>query len=63
MIHAEVYTKAYTGADTPTTLAVQQYNLTFEPYLVVADATGTIVARLDSIWDADELKSSFDLIS
>ncbi|MGD9793376.1 MAG: twin-arginine translocation signal domain-containing protein [Acidimicrobiia bacterium] len=63
MIHAEVYTKAYTGADTPTTLAVEQYHLTFEPYLVVADATGTIVARLDAIWDADELKSSLDLIS
>jgi len=63
MIHAEVYTKAYTGQDTPPTLAVEQYNLTFEPYLVVADATGKIVARLDSIWDDDELKSSLDLIT
>lgn len=62
MIHAEVYTKAYTGPETPTTAAVQGFHLPFEPYFVVADATGKIVARLDSIWDADELKTALDLI-
>ena len=63
MIHAEVDTKAYTGPETPTTASVQGYSLPFEPYFVVADASGTIVARLDSIWDADELKTSLDLIA
>jgi hypothetical protein len=58
VIHAEVYTKAYTDANTPTTDTVNAYNLSFEPYLVVADGTGTIKARLDVVWDASELKTA-----
>ncbi|MGD9793648.1 MAG: hypothetical protein AB7V43_09210 [Acidimicrobiia bacterium] len=61
MIHAEVYTKAYTGPDTPVTPAVESYNLPFEPYLVIADSTGMIVARFDSIWDSGELEGGLAL--
>ena len=41
--------------------AVTAYHMTFEPSLFVADASGTIVARLDSIWDTVELTAALDL--
>jgi hypothetical protein len=41
--------------------AVTAYSLNFEPVLFVADATGTLVARLDSIWDESELNTALDL--
>ena len=41
--------------------AVTAYHMTFEPALFIADAKGTLVARLDSIYDAQELKAALDL--
>ena len=41
--------------------AVTAYHLNFEPRLFIADAKGTLVARLDSIYDAQELKAALDL--
>jgi hypothetical protein len=55
MVHADVYTD-----DTATTPApaVQAYDMTWEPSLFVADATGTIVERLDITFSPDELDAA-----
>jgi hypothetical protein len=58
MVHAEVYTDDTIETVAP---AVTAYSLNFEPVLFVADASGTLVARLDSIWDASELNAALDL--
>ena len=71
-VHAEVYTNAEavknqgnpnaSNQDVVTqasvTPAVDAYGLTYEPSLYVADATGTIVDRLDYIFDATDLDAS-----
>ena len=51
-IHAEVYTdnSATVPAD-----AVGAANLTFEPALFVVAADGTVIERLDAVWDETEL--------
>jgi hypothetical protein len=54
MVHADVYTD---DTATVTTPAVQAYALSWEPSLFVADATGTIIDRLDISYSADELDS------
>jgi hypothetical protein len=51
-IHAEVYTDD--TATTPTD-AVGAANLTFEPALFVIDADGTVLERIDALWDETEL--------
>jgi hypothetical protein len=60
MVHAEIYTD-----DTITTVApaVGAYNLDFEPVLFVADSSGTLVERLDAIWDGAELQAALDAAS
>jgi hypothetical protein len=40
--------------------AVDAYSLPFEPVLFVTDPQGVIVERLDSIWDAEELRTALD---
>lgn len=51
-VHAEVYTD-----DTATTVApaVTALNLVYEPVIYVTDAAGTVVDRLDIVWDPTEL--------
>jgi hypothetical protein len=51
-VHAEVYTD-----DTATTVApaVDAASLTYEPALFITDASGTVVERLDAVWDTTEL--------
>jgi hypothetical protein len=51
-VHAEVYTDntATTPAD-----AVGAANLTFEPALFVVGADGTVLERIDAVWDETEL--------
>ena len=58
MIHAEVYTDDTIETVAP---AVTAYQLNFEPVLFVADSAGLVVARLDSVWDAQELSAALDL--
>ena len=58
-VHAEVYTD--TTATTPTP-AVTELGLFYEPVLIVTDATGTIVERLDAIWDESELRETLDRV-
>ncbi|MFQ5557538.1 MAG: hypothetical protein ACE5GB_08550, partial [Acidimicrobiales bacterium] len=58
VVHAEVYvdpSQFASGNFPDLTPALQTYSLPFEPQLLVADATGTIVSRLDTTWDRAEL--------
>lgn len=64
-VHAEVYvdpSEFGEGAFPATTETVNAYALPFEPHLVVADGSGTVVARLDITWDRGELTDALDLV-
>jgi hypothetical protein len=64
VVHAEVYVNPAGGADPAAkglTDAVTAYGLSFEPSLFVARADGTIVARLDNVFDRAELAQAFQL--
>lgn len=51
-VHAEVYADPEATQVAP---AVNAYKMEFEPALWVTDAAGTIVSRLDSVFDEEEL--------
>ncbi|MET0911271.1 MAG: hypothetical protein ABWZ99_17540 [Ilumatobacteraceae bacterium] len=57
-IHAEVYRDDTLDETAP---AVQAYQLDFEPLLFVADAAGTLVARLDAVFDQSEMRDAIEL--
>jgi hypothetical protein len=57
MLHAEIYTD---DTATVTTPVVQFYGMEFEPTLFITDAAGTVVSRLDAIFNADEIRAEFD---
>ncbi len=61
IVHAEVYAyPAEVGrVDEPElTEAVATYSLSYEPTLIVADASGTVTARLDFTFDAAEIAAA-----
>ncbi len=66
IVHAEVYADPQNpptgGAFPETTQTIDTYALPYEPQLLVADAEGTIVARLDTMWDRTELADALALI-
>jgi hypothetical protein len=56
VVHVEVYTEGGAGQTGPVSPIVSEtFSLQYEPVLFVADATGTIRARLDNIYDGAEL--------
>jgi hypothetical protein len=55
MVHSEVYTDSTASTPTP---AVTAYHMSFEPCLWVTDATGTIVERLDFVFDQGEINAA-----
>ncbi|MFM7537386.1 MAG: hypothetical protein ACKO91_16540 [Acidimicrobiales bacterium] len=55
VVHAEVYTDDTINTVAP---AVKALGASFEPILFVTDATGTIVDRLDVLWDLGELREA-----
>jgi len=57
MVHSEVYTDDTIENVAP---AVTAYHLNFEPALFIANAKGVLVARLDSIYDTQELTAALD---
>ncbi len=62
VVHAEVYRDPAGGADPAAgglSAAVSAYGLSFEPSLFVARADGTVVARLDNVFDRIELTEAF----
>lgn len=56
-VHAEVFTDLTAQEIAP---AVGAVNLSYEPALLITDATGTIVERLDAIWGVDELSERLE---
>jgi hypothetical protein len=66
VIHAEVYAnpeavESITEA-TPAPI-VAAYSMQFEPCVYIADQTGTVVDRLDLIWDRSELRAALDTVA
>lgn len=56
LLHAEVYAKPDDEQPPETkTAAVEELHLAFEPCLVLAGADGTVLERIDTIYDEDEV--------
>lgn len=51
-VHAEIYTDSTVSTVAP---AVTALNMTYEPALYITDATGTLVERLDAVFDTREI--------
>ena len=64
-VHAEVFENPGDGvtADTSLTDAVTTYGMEFEPSIIVADADGTVVRRLDFIFAEEEMREALDLVA
>jgi hypothetical protein len=60
VIHAEVYTD---DTAKQTTAAVQMLGLFYEPTLILTDPSGTIVERLDSTWNTEELREAMQRVA
>lgn len=56
-VHAEVYADPEATEVAP---AVTEYTLDYEPVVWITDAEGTVVRRIDIVWDADELGEMLD---
>ena len=66
VVHAEVYADAASTGDplrATLTEATRAYQLSFEPSLVVADANGIVVDRLDFLYDRGELRELLDRVA
>jgi hypothetical protein len=61
-LHNEVYAKPYEDSSTPTTPAVSDLGLTFEPVIWLIGADGVIRQRIDVIVDEDELTEALDAL-
>lgn len=62
-LHAEVYAQPFKDASTPTSPAVQAYNLSYEPALFLAGSNGVIQDRLDVLYDTAELEAALAKLS
>lgn len=66
-VHAEVYNQPTADPADPAaegvTAAVTDYGLNFEPTLILGGADGTLVERLDNVYDAVELRTGLDAIA
>ncbi|MFZ4720473.1 MAG: TlpA family protein disulfide reductase [Ilumatobacteraceae bacterium] len=58
MVHADVYADDKASKVAP---AVTALKVDYEPVIYFIDTTGTIVDRLDGVWDAGELRERLDL--
>jgi hypothetical protein len=58
-IHAEVYTDP-NGGSQDTAPIIETYGLNYEPALFLAAADGTVVQRLDYVFDRAEIKAGLD---
>jgi TAT (twin-arginine translocation) pathway signal sequence len=52
-VHADVYADKSANKTAP---AVQAYKLSYEPVLYIADESGTLVDRLDAVFDVKEIR-------
>lgn len=60
ILHAEVYTDERAEQLTP---VVQALQLSYEPALFVAGGDGLVTARLDNIFDADEMRAALATVA
>lgn len=58
VVHLEVYPNGAPPQAAPTPVLRDALGLTYEPVLFVADATGAVTARLDNIYDGEELRAA-----
>ena len=58
-VHAEIFTD---DTATITTPFVKFYGMDYEPSLFVTDATGTVVSRLDAVFNGDEIRAVLDAV-
>jgi hypothetical protein len=63
LVHAEVYVDPTSGNLDDTTDAIATYALGWEPSFYVADATGTVTARLDFLWDDTEFQAALATVA
>lgn len=59
MVHADVYAD---DAATELAPAVAALGVDYEPIIYFTDATGTVVDRLDGVWDSGELRDRLDAL-
>ena len=57
-VHLEVYPFGAPPDAPPSPIVTDSFAMSYEPALFVADAAGTITARLDNIWDGTELAAA-----
>ena len=57
-IHCEIYKEPPTSGTVTLVDAVESFGLTYEPSLYVADASGTVTARLDNVFDTTEIREA-----
>lgn len=62
IVHAEVYKTPKTSLDELAPI-VEGLHLDYEPALFVVDATGTIVDRLDTVFDRTEIAAALDRVA
>ncbi len=62
MLHAEVYADPANDLATVAPI-VQAMGFTFEPSVILVDGAGTIVERLDFVFDASELSDALDRLT
>ena len=60
MVHADVYAD---NAATTVSPAVDALHVDYEPIIYFIDAKGTVVDRLDGVWDATELRERLALLT
>lgn len=58
VVHLEVYPNGEPTAESISPVVTSTLGLTYEPALFVADAAGTLTARLDNIYDGAELSAA-----
>jgi hypothetical protein len=58
VVHLEVYPYGAPPDGDPSPLVLGTFGMMYEPALYVADAAGTITARLDNVWDGTELDAA-----
>ncbi|MEI8238151.1 MAG: hypothetical protein WCI22_01915, partial [Actinomycetota bacterium] len=59
MVHADIYAD---NAATKVAPAIDALHVDYEPIIYLIDAKGSVVDRLDGVWDASELRERVDLL-
>ena len=64
LLHADVYAKPHDERPPATkTAVIDELHLAFEPCLVLVDADGQVVERIDTIYDQDEVDEALSRLT